>query len=603
MLADGKAGQMKEFLAYIQRAQKQIIAEFGDALTFCRELLTEDGPDFLPDDIANLLADAEADERDYAIASAYSLLIGETRRRELSAYFTPPVLSRAVLDASTPVLDHCDSPAVLDPACGGGSFLTPIARYLIAKDVAQGSTHEAACEKALNSLGGIEIDPGLASLSQTLLREMLARENGYRTKGKLRVVRWADALRHNPGMKFDLIVGNPPFGKIGSKRAATLLKPGEPGNMGGHTNLYALFLMRSLGWLKPGGGLVFVLPTSFVAGPYFASLRQEVLKRAKVVRIDLHEQRGNLFLGAVQDICLLSLFRRSTNAASDTGHEQEYELGVIDAKGTRRSTGSAVAKSGGEPWMLPVVHEVKVFAVPANKSGEAHAAFTLFDYGYRVRVGKVVPTREREQLHASRKRGDLPLLWASTIRRDGSFDFTASDRIGNARWYCSPDPKAMRYNTTQLAVVLQRTSNRDQARRLNAASIPAKFRTAHRNGFVAENHVIVIEALRAKPLVSPKKVAMLLNAAVVNERFSAVCGSFCVSAKLLQRLALPDPASVSKLRKPEIEHGLRKLFAGIKELLVSNAAGNAQNAIDEPGDLRRGAPIDKDASLKSRAIA
>ena len=171
---------MKDFFACIQRAQKQIIAECGDALTFCRELLTEDGPDCLPDNIANLLLDAEPDERDYAIASAYSLLIGQTRRRELSAYFTPPVLSRAVLDASAPVLDRCDAPAVLDPACGGGSFLSPVARYLIAKDVSRGSTHEAACERALRCVRGIEIDPGLASLSQTLLRDMLARENGYK---------------------------------------------------------------------------------------------------------------------------------------------------------------------------------------------------------------------------------------------------------------------------------------------------------------------------------------------------------------------------------------------------------------------------------------
>lgn len=594
---------MKEFFAYIRRKQKQIIAEYGDVLTFCRELLTEDGTDFLPDNIANLLSDAEADERDYAIASAYSLLIGEKRRRELSAYFTPPALSRAVLDASAWVLDSCDAPAVLDPACGGGSFLTPVARYLITKNVTRGLSREGACKRALECVRGIEIDSGLASLSQTLLRDMLVRENSYRVRGRLGVVRRADALRHRPDNSFDLVVGNPPFGKIGSQRATTLLREGDPGNMGGHTNLYALFLMRSLGWVKPGGGLVFVLPTSFVAGPYFASMRKQVLKQAEVVRIDLHEQRENLFLGAVQDICLLSLRRRAVDVTLDIRREEDYELGVIDATGARRSTGSAGAKSDGEPWLLPVAHEVKIFASPETASAEPQATFTLSDYGYRVRVGKVVPTRERKRLHVSRERGDLPLLWASTIRPDGSFDFTASDRLGNARWYSPADPETMQYNTTQPAVVLQRTSNRDQARRLNAASIPAKFRARHRKGFVAENHVIVIEALRTKPRASPKKVAMLLNAAVVNERFSAVCGSFSVSAKLLQQLALPDPASVSKLRKPELEHGLRKLFAGIEELLVSDATGNAQNAIDKPGNLRRGAAIDKNAGLKSRAIA
>ena len=334
---------------------------------------------------------AEPDERDYVIASAYSLLIGETRRRELSAYFTPPVLSRAVLEASAPILDRYNDPDVLDPACGGGSFLTPVVRYLISKNVQRGSSSETACARVLKCVRGIEIDPGLASLSQTLLRDMLARETGFRVNGKLGVVRRADALRQCPGKTFDLIVGNPPFGKIGSKRVNVFLRDGEPGNMGRHTNLYALFLMRSLNWVKPGGGLVFVLPTSFVAGPYFASVRKQVLKQAEVARIELHEQRENLFLGAVQDM--------------------------------------------------------------------------------------------------------------------------------------------------------------------------------------------------------------------VNERFSAVCGTFSVSAKLLQRLALPDLAAVSKLRNGEMEHGLRTLFARVKNLLASDAAGNAQDAIDKTGNLRSGTAIDKDAGLKRRAIA
>jgi adenine-specific DNA-methyltransferase len=117
---------MKEFFAYVRRTRKQIIADCGDALAFCRELLMEDSPDSLPSDIATLLLDAEPDERDYAIAGAYSLLIGETRRRELPAYFTPPVLSRAVLDASAPPFWTVPMMrSVLDPACGGGSFLTP----------------------------------------------------------------------------------------------------------------------------------------------------------------------------------------------------------------------------------------------------------------------------------------------------------------------------------------------------------------------------------------------------------------------------------------------------------------------------------------------
>ncbi len=594
---------MRQFFAYVRAETSEILASHGNALEYCRGLLTEDGIDSLPEGVVDFFEAAEPDERNYAIASAYALLIGEKRRHALSAYFTPPVLARAVIEACAPVLAERKEPTVLDPACGGGSFLTPIARHLITKAIKAGVSVDEACRSALKSVRGIELDAGLAALSQALLRNTLASEYGFTVKGPLGLVRCADALGERFGEGFDLIVGNPPYSKIGRAGVTGELKEAGLANIGGHTNLYALFLLKSLGWLKPGGGLVFVLPTSFVAGPHFAGLRQEVLRRAEVQRIDLHEQRENLFLGAVQDICLLSLRRRLKDVTSAAA-EHSYDLGVIDAGGARRAAGTAAAKAGGEPWTLPVANEVKAF-VPRDAKNAGAKAFTLEDYGYRIRVGKVVPTRERAQLHKKRAKGDFPLLWASAIRPDGGFDFNASAKMDNAQWYAPLDPATVRYNTVRPAVIVQRTSNRDQARRLNAAAVPLAFRKKHRKGFVAENHVIVLESLTAKPRVAPTKTAALLNAAVVNERFQTVCGSFSVSAKLLERLALPDPSLISKLKAEGREHALRRLFAPLDEVLAPplQPARDAQNSVDQPRHLKRGVAFDQNPRLKRRAVA
>lgn len=81
----------------------------------------------LPKGIEDLLSGAQPDEFDYAVSSAYALLMDTQQRKALSAYFTPPGLVSAVLDAAAGFLDEVKAPAVLDPACGGGSFLTPIA--------------------------------------------------------------------------------------------------------------------------------------------------------------------------------------------------------------------------------------------------------------------------------------------------------------------------------------------------------------------------------------------------------------------------------------------------------------------------------------------
>ncbi len=120
--------------------------------------------------------------------------------------------------------------------------------------------------------------------------------------------------------------------------------------VGGHTNLYGLFVLRALDWLEPGGILGFVLPTSFVAGPYFAGLRAEILDRATVLRIDLHQDREDLFLDAVQDVCLLVL-RRHTAAAEP---QTSYSLGLIDGSGARSALGTAETPAKDDPWTLPV---------------------------------------------------------------------------------------------------------------------------------------------------------------------------------------------------------------------------------------------------------
>ncbi|MGB0696011.1 MAG: HsdM family class I SAM-dependent methyltransferase [Rhodospirillaceae bacterium] len=599
---------MNEFFNYIRRNRSAIIERFGKPLKFSLELANNPAEIDLPHDVLYDFQSFNAVERDYAVSSAYALLMGAEQRKALSAFFTPPSLSNAVLDAACRFIAEDGGPRVLDPSCGGGAFVTLMARRMIELRRKQGISTQNACKAVLADIRGIEIEPGLAELSETLLQNMLRREFGFEQPGPLRTVQCADALATSIPEKFDLVIGNPPYGKVFSRIGNEILEASGRANLGGHTNLYSLFLLRSLDWLKPGGGLVFILPTSFVAGPYFAGLRDEVFRRAYVERIDLHEQRENLFLGAVQDICMLVLRRRreTENPVAEPFHC--YDLGYVDAAGERTHRGTGLARCAGEPWTLPVAREVQVFTARTDdKAASEGQTFTLSDFGYRVRVGKVVPTRERERLLPERQKGAMPLLWASAIRPDGNFDFEAAGRLGNALWYKPRKSDSTVYASKRPSVIVQRTSNRDQNRRLNAAVVPKKFRDKFANGFLAENHVILIEALSERPSLSPSMLVKLLNAGVTNERFSAVSGSFSVSAKLLQRLALPDPESIKAIQSGAFEHGLRLLFENLGEVLVQNKASDTprrpNNSVNELGDLDRSGAVDENSGLKGRTVA
>lgn len=68
--------------------------------------------------------------------------------------------------------------------------------------------------------------------------------------------------------RFDVIVGNPPYGKIKLDEETRKL---YSRSLYGHANLYGLFIDASLRILQSGGLVGFVTPTSFLGGNIFKS--------------------------------------------------------------------------------------------------------------------------------------------------------------------------------------------------------------------------------------------------------------------------------------------------------------------------------------------
>jgi adenine-specific DNA-methyltransferase len=77
-------------------------------------------------------------------------------------------------------------------------------------------------------------------------------------------------------------------------------------------------------------------------------------------------------------------------------------------------------------------------------------------------------------------------------------------------------------------VLVQRTTAKEQLRRLIAAELPQTFIDAH-GGVIVENHLNMVRAI-AKPKVTPATVAAVLNSDVVDQVFRCISGSVAVSA-------------------------------------------------------------------------
>ena len=94
--------------------------------------------------------------------------------------------------------------------------------------------------------------------------------------------------------------------------------------------------------------------------------------------------------------------------------------------------------------------------------------------------------------------------------------------------------------------LLQRTTAKEQRRRLIAAELPASFIEAH-GAVVVENHLNMIKARNGAPKVKPAVLAALLNSDLVDQVFRCINGSVAVSAYELEALPLPSPEDLEEL--------------------------------------------------------
>jgi adenine-specific DNA-methyltransferase len=175
-----------------------------------------------------------------------------------------------------------------------------------------------------------------------------------------------------------------------------------------------------------------------------------------------------------------------------------------------------------------------------KQPGMALGGATLADYGAVLRVGYFVWNRELERMSKRRSaKLDMPLLWARNIR-PGKFCWPKA-KSGKGLDFVRFEDESTGIVRTN-AIVLQRTTNSAQSRRLIAARVsPSVIRKW--GGFVTENHTLVLTAPNVATL---NILCFLLNSAAVDSRYRQLSGTASVSANLLRNLDLPAPEALAQ---------------------------------------------------------
>ena len=170
----------------------------------------------------------------------------------------------------------------------------------------------------------------------------------------------------------------------------------------------------------------------------------------------------------------------------------------------------------------------------------------LVDWGYTVSTGPLVWNRFKDQLHSRKANNRFPLIWAESVQTDGRFEWRATKR-NHQPWFEIRDRDKWLISRQQ-CVLLQRTTAKEQHRRLIAAALPSTFIERH-GAVVVENHLNMLKPLDATPPVSAEVLSAFLNSSAADQAFRCVSGSVAVSAYELEALPLPSPDALNVLQK------------------------------------------------------
>ena len=507
----------------------------------------------LADSLGETAAALDAETAAYHIGLTYTCTLPRAHRASMGIYYTPPCLTaRLIAQATASGVDWATC-RVLDPACGGGAFLAPVARRIL--DELADCSPRILVENIANRLHGYEIDPFGAWLSQAALDAVLLPVT--RTTGRQLpvVVTICDSLRKSPPRnRFDLVIGNPPYGRVS-------LAPDDRArfrrSLYGHANLYGLFTDMALRHTRVGGVVAYVTPTSFLAGEYFKNLRALLGRDAPPATLDFVSTRKGVF-DDVQQETLLATYKRGSEPAPVAVHEISPVNGSDLAVDDAGSFAFPADPSG--PWILP--RSSLQAPLVASLCDMKHR---LADWGYTVSTGPLVWNRYKDQLATRPGRNRHPLIWAEAVTSDGRFIWRAEKR-NHTPWFEIRDGDDWLV-TTSLCVLLQRTTAKEQSRRLIAAALPKDFLDDH-GAVVIENHLNMLRPLEKRPPVPAAVLAAFLNTAAADRAFRCVSGSVAVSAYELEALPLPAPEDLqplarlvrSKAGRPRIEAECERLF-------------------------------------------
>jgi hypothetical protein len=214
-------------------------------------------------------------------------------RKGTGSYYTPRWVAdlvakecvRGLLDARKCGPEAVPSLRILDPAAGAGALLIAIVDA-VAEAVGEGEEGNDVRCALVRQLTGYELDP-LAAEACRLSLWLAASRPGRPAVVPARAILVRDTLADPPPRRrYDIVIGNPPWGVQLAAGHADGLAASFPDALGGHRDSFLFFLALAAEAVRSDGALAMVLPDAVLSQVRYEGIRRLLLHRFRPLRLD-----------------------------------------------------------------------------------------------------------------------------------------------------------------------------------------------------------------------------------------------------------------------------------------------------------------------------
>lgn len=218
--------------------------------------------------------------------------IKKDEKKNGGIYFTPPTTVDKSINFLKPYMKGVKN--VLEPSCGSCEYICELSKQYPDINIVGIEFNKTIFE----SIKSLESD------SVTLINE--------------------DFMVYNPELKYDLIIGNPPFFVMKKKD----VDKSYYDYFEGRPNIFVLFIIKSLSMLSKNGILSFILPNNFLNCSYYDKTRKYIETNYEILNI---VECNDKYIETQQETILLMIQNKKPTNTKFTMNIGTYTiLGTID---------------------------------------------------------------------------------------------------------------------------------------------------------------------------------------------------------------------------------------------------------------------------------